>query len=249
MYKMDGKVALVTGGNSGMGRATAELFSRNGVKVVVAARRVKEGEDTVQAIKDAGGEAIFIRTDVAEPAQIKQLFRDAIEAYGRLDYAFNNAGTEGHTVPLIEQSEADVDYTLNVNTKAVWLCMKLEIEQMLKQGGGAIVNTTSLFGLRAAPNFSIYAASKHAVIGLTKAAALEYAESNIRVNAVAPGPIETELLRRAFGGDPHKLAPGVPMGHIGQPMVIAETVVWLCSDAASFITGHTLPVDGGVMAQ
>lgn len=249
MHRMDNKVALVTGGNSGIGRASAQAFAERGAKVVVAARRTDRGEETVELIKAAGGEALFVKTDVAKLDDIKTMFCQTLDSYGRLDYAFNNAGTEGTVVPLVEQKEEDVDYTLNVNTKAVWWCMKFEIEQMLKQGGGAIVNMSSLFGLRAAPGFSIYAASKHAVVGLTKAAALEYAKKNIRVNAVAPGPIDTELLRRAFGGNPQPLAETVPLGRIEQPNVIAEAVVWLCSDAASFVTGHTLPVDGGTLAK
>ncbi len=246
---LEAKVAVVTGGGSGIGRATALAMAKFGAIVVIGNRNVERGEEVVQTIRSSGGQAIFQKTDVTKAADVAALVERAAKEFGRLDIAFNNAGFDGTQVPLAEQSEEDVSFLLEVNIKGVWLCMKYEIEQMLKNGGGAIVNTSSIFGLNGYPGWSIYTATKHAVTGMTKAAALEYAQKGIRVNAVAPGPIKTPLLEKGTGGDPDSYAGFVPMGRIGQPEEVANGVVWLCSDAASFVTGHTLPVDGGTVAQ
>ncbi|MBW4619937.1 MAG: glucose 1-dehydrogenase [Cyanosarcina radialis HA8281-LM2] len=243
------QVAIVTGGGSGIGRATAIAFARAGASVVIANRNVERGEEVARLICSTSGRAIFVKTNVAQASEVEAAVDRAVREFGRLDIAFNNAGIDGSHLPLAEQSETDVTALLDVNVKGVWLCMKYEIGQMLKNGGGAIVNNSSIFGLNGYPTWSVYTATKHAVTGMTKAAALEYAQQKIRINAVGPGPIETPLLEVGTGGNPHSYAGFVPMGRIGQPEEVANAVVWLCSSAASFVTGHTLPVDGGVCAQ
>jgi NAD(P)-dependent dehydrogenase (short-subunit alcohol dehydrogenase family) len=250
--RVAGKVALVTGGSSGIGRATAQIFAREGAKVVVADVLVEGGEETVRLIKAAGGEAIFVKTDVSQPADVEALVKRAVETYGRLDCAFNNAGIEGVIQPTADYSEAHWDRVIAINLKGVWLCMKSELQQMLKQGGGAIVNTASVAGLVGGAGASAYVASKHGVNGLTKTAALEYAKAGIRVNAVCPGAIRTPMLERAFAGNPQlmeSMAAMEPVGRMAAPEEVAEAVVWLCSDAASFVTGLPMAVDGGWVAQ
>jgi NAD(P)-dependent dehydrogenase (short-subunit alcohol dehydrogenase family) len=250
--RVDGKIALVTGGGSGIGRATALTFAREGAKVVVADVVVEGGEDTVGQIKAAGGEAMFVKTDVARAAEVDAVVKAAVATHGRLDCAFNNAGVEGMLQTTVEYGEAHWDRVLAINLKGVWLCMKYEIAQMLKQGSGAIVNTASAAGLVGFPHLSAYVASKHGVVGLTKTAALEYAKAGIRVNAVCPGGIRTPMLERAFKmmeGFAEAAVASEPVGRLGQPGEIAEAVVWLCSDAASFITGVPMAVDGGLVAQ
>lgn len=249
MADLTGKVAIVTGGGSGIGEAAAMAMARAGAAVVIGNRSAAEGERVVQAIRRGGGRAVFQPTDVSRPPDARALVERTVSEFGRLDIAHNNAGTEGEQVPLHEQDIEKATLLFDVNIKGVFYCMKYEIEQMLKTGGGAIVNTSSIFGLNGYPGWSLYTATKHAVTGMTKAAALDYAKQNIRVNAVAPGPIETALLVKGTGGDPHSYAAFVPMGRIGQPDEIAGAVVWLLSDEASYVTGHTLPVDGGVCAQ
>jgi len=246
-----GQVALVTGAAAGIGRATALAFAREGLKVVVADLDVAGGEATVQGIRAAGGEAIFVACNVTKDAEVQQLMARTIEAYGRLDYAFNNAGIEIEQGRLAEGSEAEFDAIMGVNVKGVWLCMKYQLPLLLAQGGGAIVNTASVAGLGAAPKMSIYAASKHAVIGLTKSAAIEYAKKQIRVNAVCPAVIDTDMFRRAYEADPRKAefaAAMHPVGRIGKVEEIAAAVLYLCSDGAAFTTGHALAVDGGATA-
>ncbi|CAN7589187.1 SDR family oxidoreductase [Aquipseudomonas alcaligenes] len=247
-----GQVALVTGAANGIGRATAQAFAAEGLKVVVSDVDAAGGEGTVQLIRDAGGDATFIRCNVTVDAEVKALVEGAVAAYGRLDYAFNNAGIEIEKGKLAEGSEAEFDAIMGVNVKGVWLCMKYQIPQMLAQGSaGAIVNTASVAGLGAAPKMSIYAASKHAVIGLTKSAAVEYAKKKIRVNAVCPAVIDTDMFRRAYEADPKKgefAAAMHPVGRIGKVEEIAGAVLYLCSDAAGFTTGHSLAVDGGATA-
>lgn len=243
-----GKVALVTGGAAGIGRATALAFAAEGLQVVVSDVDVAGGEGTVALIREAGGDAIFVRCDVAREAEVKTLVERTLATYGRLDYAFNNAGIEIEKGRLAEGSEAEFDAIMGVNVKGVWLCMKHQLPVMLAQGGGAIVNTASVAGVLAAPKMSIYAASKHAVIGLTKSAAIEYAKKKIRVNAVCPAVIDTDMFRRAAEADPKKaefVAAMHPVGRIGKVEEIAGTVLYLCSDAAGFTTGHSLVVDGG----
>ncbi|UUY07281.1 SDR family oxidoreductase [Pseudomonas sp. J452] len=246
-----GKVALVTGGAAGIGRATALAFAGEGLQVVVSDVDVAGGEGTVQLIREAGGDALFVRCDVTREAEVKVLMERTLAAYGRLDYAFNNAGIEIEKGKLAEGSEAEFDAIMGVNVKGVWLCMKHQIPLLLAQGGGAIVNTASVAGLGAAPKMSIYAASKHAVIGLTKSAAVEYGKKKIRVNAVCPAVIDTDMWRRAAETDPKKaefVAGMHPVGRIGRVEEIATAVLYLCCDGAGFTTGHSLAVDGGATA-
>lgn len=246
-----GQVALVTGGGAGIGRASALAFAAEGLQVVVSDIDAAGGEGTVELIRAAGGEARFVRCDVTRDAEVKALLEATVAAYGRLDYAFNNAGIEIEKGRLAEGSEAEFDAIMGVNVKGVWLCMKHQLPLMLAQGGGAIVNTASVAGLGAAPKMSIYAASKHAVIGLTRSAAIEYAKKRIRVNAVCPAVIDTDMFRRACEADPKKgefAAAMHPVGRIGTVEEVAAAVLYLCCDDAAFTTGHALAVDGGATA-
>ena len=248
MKEFDGKVALMTGGSSGIGRATALAFAREGAQVVIGDRNTRRGEETVSMIRNAGGTASFRRTDVLVAADIEALVEHAISEYGGLDLAFNNAGIEGDVRPLVEQTEANYDALMDINVKGVWLSMKYEIPRMLERGGGAIVNCSSVAGVIGFPGIGIYAASKHAVIGLTKTAALEYSAQGIRINAVNPAVIDTEMADRLAAGLNMKkddLSTLHPIGRIGQVDEVAEAVLWLCSGRASFVTGHSLVVDGG----
>jgi NAD(P)-dependent dehydrogenase (short-subunit alcohol dehydrogenase family) len=250
--RVAGKVTIVTGGGSGIGRATALAFAREGAKVVVADIVIAGGEETVRMIKAAGGEAIFVKTDVVKTAEVEALVKKTVDTYGRLDCAFNNAGIEGEIAPTADCTEENWDRVVDVDLKSVWLCMKYEIQQMLKQGSGAIVNTASVAGLVGFQGIPAYVAAKHGVNGLTKTAALEYAKSGIRVNAVCPGVIQTPMVERAFRSSPQfgeAAAALEPVGRLGKPEEIAEAVVWLCSDAASFVTGLPMAVDGGLIAQ
>src|SRR5256714_5572732 len=252
MKEFEGKVALVTGGGSGIGRATALAFAREGAQVVIGNRNVQRGEETVSVIRDAGGTASFKRTDVLVVAEIEALVDHAVETYGGLDLAFNNAGTEGDVAPLVEQTGANYDAIIDVNVKGVWLSLKYEIPRMLEHGGGAIVNCSSVAGVVGFPNVAIYIASKHAVIGLTKTAALEYSAQGIRINAVNPAVIDTEQLGRFVVGLNIKkddLSTLHPIGRIGRAEEVAEAVLWLCSAKSSFVTGHSLLVDGGFTAR
>ena len=250
--RLAGKVAVVTGGSSGIGRATALIFAREGAKVVVADVNVEGGAETVRLLNAAGGEAVFVQTDVARAAEVETLVKKAVETYGRLDCAFNNAAIEGVIQPTVEYAEAHWDRVLAINLKGVWLCMKYEIQQMLKQGGGAIVNTASVAGLIGLPGFSAYVAAKHGVTGLTRTAALEYAKAGIRVNAVCPGAIRTPMFERGARDNPgieEQIVAMEPVGRMAAPAEVGEAVVWLCSDAASFVTGLPMVVDGGWVAQ
>ncbi|MBF6590696.1 MAG: SDR family oxidoreductase [Ktedonobacterales bacterium] len=246
------KVALVTGGGSGIGRATALAFARAGARVVVADVLAEGGEETVRTIQGAGGEALFVRCDVTVAAEVEALVARAVATYGRLECAFNNAGIGGGLGATAECTEENFDRVLAVNLKGVFLCMREEIRQMLTQGGGAIVNTASAAGLVGAQGIPAYAASKHGVVGLTKTAAVEYARKRIRVNAVCPGWIQTPMLGQV-GADNPKFETGIvrfhPIGRLGTPEEVAAAVVWLCSDAASFVTGLNMSVDGGLVAQ
>ena len=249
--KFDGKVVIVTGGSIGIGQATAMRFAEEGAKVVVAARRVPEGEEVVRNIVKAGGGALFVRADVSKATEVEALIAQTVTSFGGLDYAFNNAGSRGVGLTH-ELSEESWDETIDTNLKGTWLCMKYEIMHMLKQGRGAIVNMSSTFGLVGFPNRVSYAASKHGVIGLTKTAALEYAQHGIRVNAVCPGAVRTPPVEQLITANPalaENFVNSQPNGRIADPNEIVEAVLWLCSDAASFVTGHAMVIDGGYTAQ
>jgi NAD(P)-dependent dehydrogenase (short-subunit alcohol dehydrogenase family) len=249
---LEGKIALVTGAGSGIGRAAAMAFAREGAKVVVADIAADSGKETLRLIEQGGGNGLWIEGDVSVSADVQTIVQAAVEHYGRLDYAFNNAGIEGAQAPTAEGEEDNWDRVLAINLKGIWLCMKHEIPVMLEQGGGAIVNTASVAGLVGFPNISAYNASKGGVIQLTKTAALEYAKDGIRVNAVCPGVIRTPMVERFLGGSAEAESQFVamePVGRMGLPEEIAEAVIWLCSDAASFVTGHAMVVDGGLVAQ
>ena len=248
--ELQDKVAIITGGTSGIGRDTAVLFAQHGAKVVVAGRRQAEGEETVKQVRAAGGDGIFVKTDVAKGGDVEALVKKTVEKFGRVDTAFNNAGIEGAWVPLTDQTEADWDNLTDINLKGVWLCLKYEIQQMLKQGkGGTIVNMSSVAGLMGAAGAGPYCASKHGVIGLTRAAALECAHQKIRVNAVCPAVIETPMGERLFGAPEARqwALSKHPIGRFGKPMEIAEAVLWLCSEKSSFMTGHYIVLDGGFL--
>jgi len=246
-----GKAVLVTGAAGGIGRAAALAFAAAGARVAVVDVDAKGGDDTVALIAQAGGEAFFVKADVSQSAQVEAMVAAVVERWGRLDCAFNNAGIEIEHLPLADSDEATFDRLIGVNVKGVWLCMKHEIRQMLKQGGGAIVNTASVAGLVGAPLMPLYAASKHAVVGLTKTAAAEYGKAGIRVNSVCPGIIRTPMLERALEREPRReksIVKAHPIGRLGEAEEIANAAIWLCSDAASFVTGHQLAVDGGLTA-
>ena len=253
--QLDDRVALVTGGSSGIGRASALAFAGRGAKVVVADLDVDGGGETVHLIREAGGEADFVRADVSKANDVESMVDRAVERFGRLDFGFNNAADVAAHLdaigPTHEYPEENWDRIIDVNLKGVWLCMKYEIRRMLEQGGGAIVNTASVLGLVGCENMSGYVASKHGVVGLTRAAALEYAGRGIRVNAVCPGYIHTPMIQSRLD-DPEsrdRMLAREPVGRVGTPEEVAEAVVWLCSDAASFVTGHAMAVDGGWTAQ
>jgi NAD(P)-dependent dehydrogenase (short-subunit alcohol dehydrogenase family) len=249
MSQFVGKVVLVTGGNAGIGRAAALEFANQGAQVVVSGRREKEGRDVIDELEALGGEAIFVKTDVSKEREVKAMIERTLATFGRLDCAFNNAGIVQAPTPLPDQTEETYDQIMDINVKGVWLSLKHEIPAMLKTGGGAIVNNSSVGGLVGFATAPVYVASKHAVIGLTKSVALEYATQHVRVNAVAPGTIETRMFRDFAPEVRQMLESAHPMGRIGQPEEIASTVVWLCSDGASFVTGQTVPIDGGYTAQ
>lgn len=255
---MQGKVALVTGGASGIGRVTAQAFAGEGVKVIVATdANIKGAEETVRLIKEAGGKATFIKCDVSKAQEVEAMVNKSVEIYGSLDYAFNNAGIgpDGKRVPvfLIPDCPEEIwDRTLDTNLKGVWLCMKYEIRQMMKQKRGVIVNTSSVGALRPIPGFGPYAASKGGLIVLTKTAAMECAPFGIRVNVICPGlTARTQLAENISSANPEEreqMLKPIPMARMGEPEEMAEAVLWLCSDSASFITGHVMPIDGGLAA-
>ena len=252
MTEWAGKVVLVTGGTSGIGRETSQLFAKRGARVVVSGRREEEGKATVDLIRGAGGEASFVKADVSRASDVQGLIESTVAAFGGLDCAFNNAGIEGKMVDTAEYPEDVFDRIIAINLKGVWLCMKYEIPQMLKDGGGAIVNTASGAGLVGVAQLSAYNASKHGVVGLTKTAALEFAQKNIRVNCVCPGLINTPMVARMVdsgGMNEHEFLAAEPVGRMGKPEEIGEGVVWLLSAAASFVTGHSMSIDGGFVAR
>jgi NAD(P)-dependent dehydrogenase (short-subunit alcohol dehydrogenase family) len=255
MSRFSKKVVVVTGGGSGIGKATALQFASEGASVVIGNRNESKGREVVKEINDAGGNASFIQTDVTKESDVKALVDHAVSKYGKLDAAFNNAGTEGDTATIVEDTEKNFNRIFDVNVKGLWLSMKYEIEYMLNHGGGSIVNTASIAGLIGFPQHGMYTASKHAVLGLTKSAALEYGAQGIRINAVSPGTIQTEMLDR-FAGETEEeqqktkeyLMSKNPIGRIGEPKEIAGAVLWLCSEEASFMLGQSVTVDGGFTA-
>ncbi len=247
-----GKVALVTGAGSGIGRASALAFAKAGAKVVVADISVEGGEETVELCRAENTDSFFVKCDVSKSMDVELLIRKAVEYYGRIDYAHNNAGIEGPQSFTGDYPEEQFDRVIAINLKGVFLCMHYEIPYMLRQGGGAIVNTSSVAGLVGTRGVTAYVASKHAVVGMTKTAALEYARDNIRVNCVCPGVIHTAMIDRFTHGNAEALAQyaeGEPIGRMGTPEEVANAVIWLCSDASSFVTGHALAVDGARVAQ
>ncbi len=249
--RLQDKVCLVTGGASGIGKAAALAFAREG-GIVTIADLSPAGEETAAAVQSAGGRAVFTRCDISVPADVEALIASIAARHGRLDCAFNNAGIEGPLVPMAEVSEELWDRIIGVDLRGVWLCLKHEVRQMIGQGGGAIVNTSSTAGICGTPGYSPYTAAKHGVIGLTKSVALQYARSGIRVNAICPGLIDTPMMARILGGNAEmekQFVAGTPTGRKGRPEEIAAAAVWLCSDESSFVTGAVLPVDGGVFAQ
>lgn len=246
------KVAIVTGGSFGIGRATAIAFARQGASVVIADCVEDLNRETLQQIEADGGKATFIKCDVSKASDIEAMIDKTISMYGRLDFAFNNAGIEGVAATTQQCTQENWERTLAVNLTGVWLCMKHELSHMLQQGSGAIVNCASVAGLVGFPSLPAYVASKHGVIGLTKTAALEYAKWGIRVNAVCPGVIKTPMIDRFTGNNKQAEQQFVdmePVGRMGEPAEVAAAVIWLCSDAASFVTGAALPVDGGWISQ
>ncbi len=250
MKTLENKVAVVTGGTSGIGKATAIALGAAGAKVVFSGRRESEGEQTANSLREAGVDCLFVKSDVASETDVRSLIQQTVDKYGQLDCAFNNAGIDSPTKPLHQQSIEDFDKLMAINVRGVFLCMKYEVQQMLTQGAGVIVNNSSMGGLIAFAGISPYNASKHAVMGLTRAAALDYAKQGIRINAINPGLIATEMMDRlSTGGTPEQLASSiVPMGRLGQSEEIAAAVVFLCSDAASYMTGQSLVLDGGYTA-
>jgi NAD(P)-dependent dehydrogenase (short-subunit alcohol dehydrogenase family) len=248
MNTFAGRVALVTGGSSGIGRATAIKFGERGAKVVIAARREKEGSETVDMIKKAGGEAIFVRTDVRIASQVENMVQQAVKKYGRLDIAFNNAGVGGIMARLVRTTEELFDELVDTNFKGVWLSMKYEIPVMQKQGGGVIINNASIAGVSTAERLSVYSGSKHAVVAISNAAATEYGKDNIRVAAICPGWIKTRMTEelRAQKDADTTIQNTVPLKRMGEPEEVAEMVIWLASDAASYISGGTFIVSGGM---
>jgi NAD(P)-dependent dehydrogenase (short-subunit alcohol dehydrogenase family) len=250
---LDGKIAVITGAGSGIGRATAKIFAREGAKLLISDIVVDAGMETLKALEDSGAAAIFMKIDVSKASDVEAMIAKAVETYGRIDCAFNNAGIEGEGAVTHKCTEENWNRVLAINLTGVWHCMKAELTQMLKQGGpGSIVNTSSMAGLVGSVGGPAYVAAKHGVAGLTKAAALEYGRHGIRVNAVCPGPIRTPMMTRIMRGSAEveqKFIRAEPLKRFGEPEEIGESVAWLCSERASYVTGLSMPVDGGAFAQ
>ena len=252
MMTMQGKVAMVTGASTGIGRAAALAFARDGVQLALGDVDVERGAATVAEVAALGCEAIFLRADVSDGVSVADLVRGTVDRFGRLDFAFNNAGIEGSQAPTADCTIENWNRTIAVNLTGVFLCMREEIPRMLEHGGGVIVNNSSVAGLVGFAGIPAYTASKHGILGLTKTAALEYATLGIRVNAVCPGVIQTEMITRFTHGDAEaasQLLQTEPVGRLGTPNEIADAVIWLCSERASFVTGQAIAVDGGFVAR
>lgn len=243
--RFTGKVAFVTGAAGGIGRAAAIAFAAEGARVAILDLTEDALKETEAAMKSAGGEVLTIACDVSSPEQVEAAVRQVVERFGQLDVAFNNAGVENKAAPLHEIELEEWDRILGINLRGTFVCMKHEIAQMVRQGGGVVVNTSSGAGIRGVAGGASYAASKHAIIGMTKSAALDYAKQNIRVNAVLPGNIETAMMDRFTGGDIQKAIDLEPVGRLGKPEEIAEAVLWMASDLGSFVTGSAIVIDGG----
>lgn len=251
MKQFEGKVALVTGGGTGIGRAAALAYAEQGAKVVVAGRRIEKLEETVSLIREQGGEATAVQADMRDEAQVKSLVDTVIDTYGRLDFAFNNAGVEGQSGPLTELTTSAYDEIMDANLKSLWLSLKHEIPAMQKPGG-VITNMASAVAHIGVPNLAVYAASKAGVVGMTRTAAMEYAKSGIRINVVSPGPVETPMTDRMFGSKEalhDNFAVNLPLSRAGKPEEIASAVIWLSGDGAAFVTGQSVNLDGGATAQ
>jgi NAD(P)-dependent dehydrogenase (short-subunit alcohol dehydrogenase family) len=243
--RFTGKVAFVTGAASGIGKAAAVAFASEGARVAIIDRTEEALQQTAKAVEDAGGELLVIACDISKPEQIEAAVARTVKTFGRLDVAFNNAGVENKAAPVADIELDEWDRILDINLRGTFVCMKHELAQMVRQGSGVVVNTSSGAGIRGVAGGSAYAASKHAIIGLTKSAALDYAKSNIRVNAVLPGNIETPMMDRFTGGDIQKAIDLEPVGRLGKPEEIAEAVLWMSSDLGAFVTGAAISVDGG----
>ncbi len=251
-FQFKDKVAFVTGGSTGIGRATALAFAESGATVIVADVNDDAGTQTVRMIEKIGGSSVFIKCNVADPADVKAAIDKTVSLYGRLDFAFNNAGIEGTSASTVDCSEENWQKVIDINLKGVWLCMKYQIPQMIKQGGGSIVNCASIAGVVGFMGSPAYVASKHGIVGLTKTAALEFVKSNVRINAVCPGVIQTPMIDRFIEGNAEAqglLTAGEPIGRVGQPNEIASAVLWLCTEGAAFVVGHPMVIDGGWVAQ
>ncbi len=248
MDEFKGKVALVTGSTSGLGKEAALAFGKTGAKVVITGRREKEGAETAQEIESAGGEALFVQCDVADEEQVRALVKQIKDSFGEISYCFANAGVWGDPQSVVDETKENIDKVIDINVKGMFYTLKHVIPSIVANGGGAVVTNSSILGLSPMPGFSVYNASKFAVEGLTRTAAQEFAEKNVRINSVAPGPIETDMLLKASGGDTSSFAEIIPMKRTGRPEEIANTVLFLCSSAASFINGQSIAVDGGYTA-
>lgn len=250
--QFEGKSAIITGAASGIGRATALAFAREGAMVAMSDIQEGKGWEAAEEIRHEGGTAEFFPCDVSQSGQVPGMVLETIKHFGRLDYACNCAGVEGSFAFTADSTESNWDKVIGINLKGLWLCMKYEIPEMLKQGGGSIVNISSVLGLVGYPGLPAYVASKHGVLGLTRCAALEYSKRGIRINSICPGIIQTPMVERVIQGDPRMLTEffaDEPIGRLGKPEEVAAAVIWLCSPSASFVTGHPLAVDGGWVAQ